>query len=138
MWMKHLSKMLLAGVAVLFFAMAIPEAHAGNPFKKLGRGVVNVAFGPLEICKQPVLIARAEGELAGITWGVFQGIGYCLAREGVGILDIITFPMPLPGCPDDPNDIGWGYGPIMQPEWIFTREQNPYNFFYNDEALQNF
>lgn len=138
MWMKHLSKMLLAGVAVLFFAMTVPEAHAGNPFKKLGRGVVNVAFGPLEICKQPVLIARSEGELAGITWGVFQGIGYCLAREGVGILDIITFPMPLPGCPDDPNDIGWGYGPIMQPEWIFTREQNPYNFFYNDESLQNF
>jgi putative exosortase-associated protein (TIGR04073 family) len=74
----------------------------------------------------------------GIVVAVFQGIGYFLAREGVGIVDIVTFPMPLPGCPDDPNDIGWGYGPIMEPEWIFTREQNPYNFFYHDQSLSNY
>lgn len=136
--MKLLRNLFLVGAMALLFSAIIPEAHAGNPFKKLGRGVTNVVFGPLEICKQPVLIARSEGEFAGITWGVFQGIGYFLAREGVGIVDIVTFPMPLPGCPDDPNDIGWGYGPIMQPEWIFDREQNPYNFFYNDESLANY
>ena len=137
--MKYLSRILLAGAITFVFATAcIPAAEAGNPFKKLGRGVVNVAFGALEICKQPVIIAREEGELAGISWGVFQGIGYFLAREGVGVVDIVTFPMPLPGCPDDPNDTGWGYGPLMTPEWIFSRDQNPYNLFYGDESLRNY
>jgi len=137
--MKHLSRILLAGtIALVFATFCIPEASAGNPFKKLGRGVCNAAFGALEICKQPVLISQSEGELPGLTWGVFQGIGFFLAREGVGVVDIVTFPMPLPGCPDDPNDTGWGYGPLMTPEWIFDRDQNPYNLFYGDQSLKNY
>lgn len=123
---------------VMFAMVAATGVSAGNPFKKLGRGVTNVAFGALEICKQPILVTREEGELAGITYGVFQGIGYTIARICVGATEIATFYMPLPGCPDDAYDVGWGYGPIMRPEWIFERDQNPYNFFYNNEALPNY
>jgi hypothetical protein len=43
--------------------------------------------------------------------------------------------MMLPNCPDDPNDTGWGYGPLMSPPWVFDIEHNPYNFFYDDTAI---
>ena len=135
--MRYFNKFLLAGV-IIGTLMFSAESFAGNPFKKLGRGVSNIAFGGLEMLKQPVLIAREEGEIAGITYGVFQGIGYTVARIAVGATEVVTFLIPLPGCPEDEYDTGWGYGPIMRPEWIISRDENAYNFFYNDEALPNF
>ncbi len=134
--MKYFNKLLLAGIIIATVMFSV-ESFAGDPFKKLGRGVANIAFGGLEMLKQPCLVARKDGEIAGITYGVFKGVGYTVARISVGVVDVVTFLIPLPNCPDDELDTGWGYGPLMRPEWIFTKDENAYNFFYNDEALPN-
>jgi len=106
-----------------------------GPLEKLGRGVANIAFGPLEIIIQPLEVAEAKGNIAALTYGVFRGVAMVVARLGVGVTDILTFYMPLPGCTDDPEDVGWGYGPMMRPGWVIDREHNAYNFFYDDNAL---
>ena len=59
-----------------------------------------------------------------------------IVREVVGIVEIVTFPIPLPGCSDVPDSPAWGYGPILQPEWIVTPAQNKYEFIYpNQDTL---
>ncbi|MCP3968138.1 MAG: exosortase system-associated protein, TIGR04073 family [Lentisphaerae bacterium] len=106
-----------------------------GPLEKLGRGVANIAFGPLELLIRPWDVAQDKGNVAALTYGVFKGVAFTVARVVVGTVDIITFPMPLPGCTDDPKDVGWGYGPMMRPAWVVDMDHNAYNFFYKDEAL---
>ena len=106
-----------------------------GPLEKLGRGIANIAFGPLEAVIQPLEVAEAKGNIAALTYGLLRGVAMVVARIGVGATDILTFYMPLPGCTDDPEDVGWGYGPIMRPAWVIDREHNAYNFFYDDNSL---
>ena len=140
--MKIWKKMLLAGM-LLFAVGTVTEAFAQESVEppgyenlwtcmahKLGRGISNVAFGVLEIPIEVVNVNFEEGGIAACTFGVLNGVGYFVARELVGVLEIVTFPVPLPGCPNDPKDAGIGYGPIMQPEWIITPETNYYNFVF--------
>jgi putative exosortase-associated protein (TIGR04073 family) len=111
------------------------ESNESGPLEKLGRGVANVAFGPLEIIQQPLDVAQEKGNIPALTYGIFRGVAMVVAREVVGVVDIVTFLMPLPGCTDDPEDIGWGYGPMMRPAWVIDREHNAFNFFYDDNAM---
>ncbi|MBQ7394257.1 MAG: exosortase system-associated protein, TIGR04073 family [Lentisphaeria bacterium] len=103
--------------------------------EKLGRGVANVAFGPLEILIQPYDVAQDKGAIASLTYGVFRGIFFVVAREILGVVDIATFFMPLPGATWDPNDAGWGYGPYMRPAWVVDVEHNAFNFFFDEQAI---
>ena len=119
-------------VAVLFTAST---GVAGNPIEKLGRGVANVVFGPMELFMKPYDTAKENGEIAGLTYGLFRGIAYTIAREVVGVVDIVTFLFPLPGCPDEEQDTGWGYGPIMRPAWVVDVEHNWGGFFYDEDSL---
>ena len=101
--------------------------------RKLGRGICDVAFGVLEIPTFMSHVQFEDGNLAGATYGVIGGVGYFLVREGVGILELLTFPFPLPSSPNDPMDPNrsqWGYGPILTPEWILSPAHNDQNFFY--------
>lgn len=144
--MKFWKKMLLAGM-MLFVIGSATQVVAVDPVTvddrvpgyeniwqcmahKLGRGISNTAFGVLEVPLQIAKVQFEDGGIAAITYGVLQGVGYCVARELVGVLEIVTFPVPLPYCPNDPVDAGPGYGPIMEPEWIITPETNYYNFVY--------
>jgi putative exosortase-associated protein (TIGR04073 family) len=120
------------------FAQDEQDAVYGNqsgPFEKLGRGVANLVFSPLELIIQPLDVAQVKGNIAALTYGVFRGVAMVVARLGVGVTDILTFYMPLPGCTDDPADVGWGYGPMLRPAWIIDREHNAFNFFYDDNAM---
>ena len=105
--------------------------------RKLGRGISNVAFGALEL---PIRICEVnfnEGGFAACTFGVLSGVGYVVVREVVGVVEIVTFPVPLPGCPNDPLGYGAGYGPILTPEWVITPETNYYNFVYTKGSFVN-
>jgi putative exosortase-associated protein (TIGR04073 family) len=107
------------------------EKVSQGPVRKLGRGVSNVLFGVCEVLIQPYKVNQTEGGIAAVSYGLFKGIFYFLAREVVGVVDIITFPMPLPGASALKFDkSAWGYGPLIEPEWIFTIEDNPYNIIY--------
>lgn len=105
------------------------------PLEKLGRGVANVAFGPLELLIQPWDVNNDQGAIASLTYGVFKGIVWTVAREVVGVIDIVTFPFPLPECPMDELESGWGYGPIMRPAWVVDVDHNAYNLFYDDSPI---
>ena len=121
--------------SICFAPRCFAEESSSGPFEKLGRGVANIAFGPLELIQQPLDVAEEKGNIAALTYGLFRGIGMTVARVVVGVVDITTFLMPLPGCTDDPEDVGWGYGPMMRPAWVIDREHNAFNFFYDDNAM---
>lgn len=108
-----------------------------RPVTKLGRGIANVAFGVLELPMQWTIVSREDGGIAGLTYGTLKGVGHFIARVGVGIVEIVTFPFPLPDCPEYPDDAGWGYGPILRPEWIVPVGSDWNSFVYDDESIVN-
>ena len=103
--------------------------------EKLGRGIINVGFGPLELLIRPYDVANDKGALAALSYGVLRGVFFTVVREVLGVVDIATFFMPLPGATWDPNDAGWGYGPYLRPAWVVDIEHNAFNFFYNEQAV---
>ena len=106
-----------------------------GPIRKLGRGISNIVFGVFEVLIQPYKVNETDGGIAACSYGLVKGIFYFIARECVGVVDVITFPMPLPGAAASGFKGDWGYGPLMQPEWVFDIEDNPYNFIYQDNPL---
>lgn len=134
--MKLFEKWLVTALMIgVVFISSNCLADESGPLEKLGRGIANMAFGPLEILIRPYDVNRDKGAIPALTYGVLKGVAYVVARECVGLVDIITFPMPLPDCTDDPQDVGWGYGPMMRPPWVVDIEHNAFNFFYPDEAI---
>ncbi|MBR7121517.1 MAG: exosortase system-associated protein, TIGR04073 family [Lentisphaeria bacterium] len=123
-------------VGVSFSAKA-DDAWLMRPMEKLGRGITNVAFSVLEIPMKWSEVSSEQGALAGLTYGTLRGVCYTVARIGVGVIDIVTFPFPLPDCPDDIEDVGWGYGPIMKPAWVVPVGDDWNNFIYEDDAIVN-
>ena len=123
-------------VGVSFSAKA-DDAWLMRPMEKLGRGITNVAFSVLEIPMKWSEVSSEQGALAGLTYGTLRGVCYTVARIGVGVIDIVTFPFPLPDRPDDIEDVGWGYGPIMKPAWVVPVGDDWNNFIYEDDAIVN-
>jgi putative exosortase-associated protein (TIGR04073 family) len=111
------------------------ERISNGPLRKLGRGIANVAFSPFEILIQPYEVNKEEGGIFALTYGVLKGAFYFLTRAVVGVVDIVTFPFPLPGASPSGFKEEWGYGPLMQPELVFDLDRNPYNFIYHDDPL---
>lgn len=107
-----------------------------GPIRKFGRGICNVAFGVFEIPIQVYKTNETTGGLAAWTYGLLKGVGRFLERELVGVTEIITFPIPLPGASPQKYGSGWGYGPLMEPEWIFTFDTDPYNTIYPNKPPQ--
>ncbi|MDD2479162.1 MAG: exosortase system-associated protein, TIGR04073 family [Victivallaceae bacterium] len=138
--MKYFGKVMLAGLilGVLIVAgnISANEVTKSDPIVKLGRGIANVAFGPLELLIQPYDVHHRSGGIAALTYGVLSGVAHTVARECVGVLEIVTFYMPLPGCSDDPLETNtWGYGPVLYPEWVVDTEHNAFNFFYPKDSI---
>ena len=132
---------------IVFFAVsaapAVSAQEAGEskaqwillPVMKLSRGIANVAFSPLELPMKWQEVGNEMGGIAGITWGTLKGVCFVVARIGVGVTDIVTFPIPLPNCPEDPSGFGTGYGPIMTPAWVIDIDNDWQNFVYSREAI---
>ena len=118
---------------------AAPENEKGaiilKPLEKLGRGIANVVFSPAELAIQIQTVKNRAGGIAGITYGPLRGVAFTLARIGVGIVDIVTFPFPLPDCPETPEGFGPGYGPIMYPAWVIDVEHDWNNFVFDRDTI---
>ncbi len=82
-----------------------PSGH--NALRKLGRGCANLLFGIVEVPNQITKASSEQGGAGGVTYGVGKGLVRWVARELVGVYEIVTFPFPLPS----------GYQPVMEPEW---------------------
>jgi putative exosortase-associated protein (TIGR04073 family) len=72
---------------------------------KFGRGLINTAFGVIEIPKQSVKRAIDTESAYGYPSGLFIGIGFFVLRELAGVYELVTFPVPLPS----------GYEPVIDP-----------------------
>ena len=121
-----------AGITLMVVMLVSLNVQAGDPARKLGRGISNLGLGALEIPMKVYDVNQEEGGVAALTYGVFLGLGYTIAREFVGLTEVVTFLVPLPGCTDDPHESGWGYGPIMYPEWVVDQDHDIYNVIYQD------
>jgi len=73
------------------------SAFAQDPIHKMGRGVVNVLTGWIELPKQLQLgTQQADNLVVGVGRGLMNGIKMTLLRGGVGLYEAVTFPLPLP------------------------------------------
>ena len=144
--MKFFNKSVFTGVLVAIILISVSDLSAqendsdiwiNKPLRKLGRGIVNTGFGALEIPIKIYDVNQDDGGLAAITYGLFKGLAFTIAREVVGVVETVTFLVPFPGCPDDPMDVGWGYGVIMEPEFVVDQDHNLFNIVYQDTPMMN-
>ncbi|MBQ9787781.1 MAG: exosortase system-associated protein, TIGR04073 family [Lentisphaeria bacterium] len=128
-------------VSVFMFGGALSakadDSWVMRPVEKLGRGITNAAFCVFELPMKWTEVTNEKGALAGLTYGTLKGACYIVARAVVGVVDVATFLFPLPGCPDDQEDVGWGYGPIMTPAWVVPAGSDWNHFIYSDETIVN-
>ena len=86
---------------------------AQDPIHKMGRGVVNVLTGWIELPKQIHLGTQEDNPVIGVGSGLFKGVGLTVLRSGVGIFEALTFPIPYPKGFASPyegmelNDYAW-------------------------------
>ena len=102
---------ILIGLIVILFAIVFTTpGYCGDPLKKLGRGICNIATCPFEVPLQISRTNNSDGPMAAGTWGILKAIGMTGVRLLVGAYEVVTFPFPLPR----------DYAPILtDPEFIF-------------------
>lgn len=87
-------------LSFLLFGLISPalagEGYGANVGEKLGRGLVNVATGWVEIPKNIVNTSQDSNVGIGVTWGLAKGIGHTIGRTLVGAGELATFFVPTP------------------------------------------
>lgn len=102
---------LILGIAVFIFTNLIPAVFAeDDAFTKFGRGMANILISPAELYAQPWLLMKDQPIPIAICGGLMKGIAMLVAREAVGIYEVLTFPIPVPS----------GYRAIIEPSTTFT------------------
>ena len=81
---------------------------AGKMVNKLGRGVMNILFGWMEIPYNIAETWKKTDPFTGFIVGGIKGIFWGWARTMTGLFDVFTFPFPVPK----------DYEPLMEPENI--------------------
>ncbi|MBU3758674.1 MAG: exosortase system-associated protein, TIGR04073 family [Candidatus Omnitrophica bacterium] len=96
----------------VFLASSVCSAQAADAWTKLGRGLNNIVFSPLEILYRPQEMKNGGDSWANaVAGGVFKGGGYFAARLGTGLYEVLTFPHPGPS----------GYEPLIYPEHLIGK-----------------
>ncbi|MCX7046804.1 MAG: exosortase system-associated protein, TIGR04073 family [Candidatus Sumerlaeota bacterium] len=122
MTMNVKRRMPLVVLALVACWLAADAAFATGPYyesstssrmsRKFMRGVGNVALGFMEIPKSINEEVQTKDAFTGTFTGLFKGTGLTLARMGVGVFEIVTFPAPVPR----------GYKPIIEPEFVMGED----------------
>ena len=86
----------IVGLALIVTVMSPARVESQDPIHKAGRGVVNVLTGWIEIPKQIHLGSQEANPLSGLGWGIVRGLGLTVIREGMGVYEALTFPIPHP------------------------------------------
>ena len=103
--------LLVFGMAAFVFASLLPRSIADdNAFTKFGRGMANIVISPAELYTEPILLSKDHDTTTAFFGGLFKGVVMIVAREIVGIYEVVTFPLPIPK----------GYQPIIKPATVFT------------------
>ena len=87
----------LAAVVVVGIGLWVsPMVWAQDPIHKMGRGVVNILTGWIELPKQIHLGSQEDNPITGLGRGLLKGAGLTVLRGGVGIYETLTFAFPYP------------------------------------------
>jgi len=89
---------MLKTISILASVVALAAFATGcaGPEKKLGRGINNI-YEPIRLAEMRRSIEQTSfenPETANFHTGVIRGLNRTLARAGVGIYEIVTFPIP--------------------------------------------
>ncbi len=114
-------KMIITGIALLAVLavqtssakqtkMGDPEYSVKPASVKLWRGIVNTLTGWGELIRQPIVLTKEDGAV-GIPTGIINGVFMTVVRTGAGIVEIVTFPVPMT------EDIG--YDSLMNPDYVW-------------------
>ena len=98
---------ILALLATPIAAFADDPVEELTAARKLGRGLTGILWGVLEVPGNMVQEGREHGVLYGATVGLFMGAGKLVARELIGVYEVVTAPFQAPP----------GYQPILEPEY---------------------
>lgn len=111
--MKNYLFVALVGTGLATTAIADIQDPPGNdygPTRKLGRGISNFLFASSELPDTVCKVSKTEGNVAATGYGIVRGLGRSTARHATGLLEILTFPVPIwhdSYRPILPNDIPW-------------------------------
>ena len=97
-------------IFAIILGFSATQCSADDAARKLGRGLANTLFGIAEVPIQVQKTLDTEGSGAAATYGVLKGFGRFFMREGVGIYEVLTFPIPYPRY----------YEPIIEPEFLLN------------------
>lgn len=106
--MARLIKVMLL-VFCLLFLFVFQKSFAGDPIRKLSRGLVNTAFGWVEIPAEIFREAERSADVGGFMIAPFKGLFKAIGRTVVGVYEVVTFIIPIPSR----------YRPLIEPEFVF-------------------
>jgi len=99
----------ILSIVYLFLIFDYQLCFAGDPIRKLGRGIANVATGWGEFPKEILQETERSGDIGGLLVAPFKGIAKFIGRTVIGVYEVITFLIPLPR----------NYEPVIEPEFVF-------------------
>lgn len=114
-----LQRWIFASLIALILTGAGPSAWAAESTAerialKAARGFDNLVLGLVsEWPKTMYYQAKAHGVPYGATVGFVEGLAVGVARTGVGLYELTTFPVPVPA----------GYQPILSPQFSLEPEE---------------
>ena len=104
-------KIILISLAVVALMNIATPSFAQDPGKKLGRGVVNILTGWVELPKNMYETSQQSNAFVGATIGFIKWLGMTVVRTGAGVYDAATFPFPLPKK----------FKPVLEPEYVMDK-----------------
>lgn len=107
---KILLILFIAIVMMGFSSDAFAESTADKMFAKLGRGIVNTAFGLVGEIVVKTKEDTKDGNFGGYLTGPIKGVGYGVGRTIIGAYEVLTFLIPLPGDYAQISDPKYAWG----------------------------
>lgn len=86
--------LIISAATVVHADIQAPPAAEQGPTRKLGRGLGNLICGVTDWQNTIAAVNDTEGNTA-IPYGFVKGAGRFFTRTGVGLFEVLTFPLPL-------------------------------------------
>ena len=93
-----LSSLLLAMVGTAAADIQAPRASEYTSTRKLGRAVGNILFAVEELAVTMLRWNKREGDYAGYSVGIVDGLARTFTRMGYGFYELVTFWAPTYKC----------------------------------------
>lgn len=93
-----LSTILLALAGSVYADIQAPPASEYTSTRKLGRAVSNILYGVAELPNTVIRWNSAEGDYAGFSVGLVEGVSRTFTRMGYGFYELVTFWAPTYKC----------------------------------------